>query len=313
MKKIERYELNQSRLYKCHSKRKLSELLNVDLKTIIKISHNPKYSTFTKSKKNTTELRTINAPTYKLKQLQKSMYGYLKKVKRPDWLMSGEMGKNWTDNAKKHKNSSNVVKADISKFFDNCKREYVYKFLLNKLEQSPDVADICTSLVMVDGKIVQGASTSMVIAFYSYQSMFEELFQLANDNNCIFTVYVDDLTYSSNIPIDTASLKKRISQIINAYDQKFKSSKFRSYGKYSNKKITGVINNSKKCMVTPNGLQAEISRMFKEYLKLRKKGLKNTIEAIKLRNSLIGKITSARQIERGKFSNMYRTLLIDSK
>jgi len=303
-KEIKRYPLNQSQLYKCKSKKKLASLLHTDLNELKKISNDPKYHTFNKTKKNSTELRVINAPQYKLKELQKLIYAYLKKVERPSWLMSGEIGKNWTDNGKLHEKNPFIIKADINKFFDNCKREYVYSFFHNELDQSSDVAAICTSLVMVNGKIVQGASTSMVMAFYSYQKMFYELKKLADENNAKFTVYVDDVTFSKTEPFENVEkFKRRISQIISAYSQKIKTKKMRSYGSHRNKRITGTIINQREELVSPNSLQKDIYDLYQRYLEEEIQYKKD-----KIRSKLLGKIGAFRQINSEGFSSMYRNL-----
>ncbi|MCL5458937.1 reverse transcriptase family protein [Loigolactobacillus coryniformis] len=282
-------------------------MLDTDLKTLEEIAKNPRYYSFTRPKKNSNERRIIDAPNQRLKKIQTSVYAYLRKVKRPDWVMAGEVGKNWTENAETHADDSYFVKADISKFFDNCEREYVYQFFLTKLEQSPDVADICTSLVMFEGKIVQGAPTSMVIAFYAYQKMFEELACVAKQFHCIFTIYVDDVTYSSLDPIDSAALEARISQIMAAYGHKVKRQKVRTYGSQRAKRVTGVILSTDHQMLTPNSLRQEIYADFQQYL-AQKKADKDDPNLDHQRASLLGKINSARQINPGIFPEMHRIL-----
>lgn len=302
--RIKRYPLNQSQLYKCSSKKRLAFLLHTDLKKLKEIAGNPKYHTFNIVKKQSVEVRTINAPQYDLKKVQKAMYAYLKKVSRPKWLMSGEIGKNWTDNGKAHEKNPFVIKADINKFFDNCKREYVYSFFHGEMNQSPDVAEICTSLVMVDNKIVQGASTSMVMAFYSYKEMFYELKKLADENNAKFTVYVDDVTFSKTEPFgNVEKFKRRISQITSAYGQKVKKQKSRSYGSHRSKRITGTVVNKHKELVSPNSLRKDIYELYQKFLKE-----ETQLKKDELRSSLLGKIGALRQINPDGFSNIYRDL-----
>lgn len=312
MKIIKRYPLNQSQLYKCHSKKRLAFLLKTDLTTLKKIARHPLYRSFPKKKKHSTGVRIINAPNDRLKAIQRSLYDRLKRVTRPTWLISGEMGKNWTDNGRLHVHSSYFTKIDISKFFDNCNREYVYQFFHKKLQQSPDVADICTSVVMVNGMIVQGAPTSMVIAYYSYETMFQELNTLAIENNLVFSVFVDDITFSSPKNFNIEHVKRRATQIIAAYGHKAKQKKVRSYGKKRVKKVTGTIISQSHQLRVPNQLQQSIINDFKKY----KFQVKNQVPLIRLdkeRRHLIGEVNSARQISPNIFPTVWRTLKEDSK
>ena len=52
----------------------------------------------------------------------------IQKVERPEWLVSGEKGKCYIDNGKKHIHSNYFLTMDIKKFYDNCEREYVFLF-----------------------------------------------------------------------------------------------------------------------------------------------------------------------------------------
>ncbi len=83
----------------------------------------------------------------------------LQGVIRPDWLISGEKGKFYIDNGKKHLESNYFLTIDIKKFYDNCEREYVYLFFKNRLLMSGDAAGVCTDIITCNGGIPTGCPT----------------------------------------------------------------------------------------------------------------------------------------------------------
>ncbi|MCC8157839.1 MAG: hypothetical protein LIO50_01215, partial [Phascolarctobacterium sp.] len=96
---MKKYELNQIALYKCRTKRRLAELLLVNLKDLIKLGEMPVYYTFFKDKKDSIDKRKITAPVKKLRSVQKRIFCLLEMAIRPFWLISGEKGKCYIDNA----------------------------------------------------------------------------------------------------------------------------------------------------------------------------------------------------------------------
>lgn len=303
-KKNKKYALNQSDLYHCRSKRKLAKSLNVKLKDLIRVSKYPVYTTFKKDKNSKGKKREITAPANELKRVQRRIYRLLKFVDRPEYLMAGEAGKSIVTNGKYHMEDDYWIKFDISDFYPNCKREYVYQFFLNDLKCSEDVSNILTNCVTYKNSLVQGSPSSMVLSFFSFQNMFEELNMLARENNLTFSTYVDDFTFSSKQKIQIGFIAFRVSQILHAYGHKVNRKKVMYYGPDQFKRVSGVV-------VTPN-----------HRLVIQNKNRKNIIDDfILIKNkenncyhedidsnvrSLIGKIYSARQIEPNAFSGILR-------
>lgn len=120
-----------------------------DIKNIIR------YCSFSIDKKNENEKRIITVPDRRSKTIQTRMLGLLQKVKRPEWLISGEKGKCYIDNGKAHVKSKYILTMDIKKFYDNCKREYVFNFFENRLQMTGDIAGLCTDIVTFDGGFLQ--------------------------------------------------------------------------------------------------------------------------------------------------------------
>lgn len=289
-----KYPLSQSYLFKCHSKKKLADSLGMSLKKLKYISNNPRYYSFTK--KTATKNREIDVPSdAELKKAQKKIYNYLKYTNRPNYLMAGEIGKNILSNAVFHKDSDYWLKFDISNFFPNCKREYIYRFFQSSMQCSPDVASILTNITVYRGGLVQGISTSMLLSFFAFTPMFDELSLLATKNNLKFSTYVDDFTFSSSSPINTNFIKLRVNKIVRAYGHTIKNRKVKYYSTNDFKRVSGVIVTKTHHLKVPNKNRKKIIALAK----LMKENINtgNYQESEKIRLSLIGCINSARQIE----------------
>lgn len=296
-----RYDINQCSLYKCKSKNKLIKLLNINDEIYKDIESIIKYNTFSIPKKNSVDERIITAPCKLLKNVQRRLLRLIQYIKRPDWLISGEKGKCYIDNARKHVNSNYFLTLDIKQFYDNCKREYVYNFFSNRLLMANDLAKICTDIVTYKGGIPTGCPTSQLIAFYAYEKMFSKIYDITRLNNCVYTLYVDDITISSISPVGWGKIIRDIDCILRSYGHSLKSRKIKYYKLGDSAHITGVnINNH--TLKTPNKIQKSI---YYEYIKLLKqsKTNKQSVDQQVIKH-IKGELIVARNIEPGKFSEI---------
>lgn len=79
------------------------------------------------------------------------------------------------------------------------------------------------------------------MAFYAYSDMFSEIADAAKQCSCKFTLYVDDMTFSSKEPFSPDRLRQMIDCILRKYGHKPKYSKVKYYGFSDYKPITGTI------------------------------------------------------------------------
>ena len=68
------------------------------------------------------------------------------------------------------------------------------------------------------------------MAFYAYSDMFLEIADAAKQCGCKFTLYVDDMTFSSKEPFSPDRLRQMIDCILRKYGHKPKYSKVKYYG-----------------------------------------------------------------------------------
>lgn len=303
MMKITRYCITQSPLYKLNNKRKLESLLNLEKYDLDKRDKWIKYSNY-KILKDDGDFREISNPKRKIKTIQKRIQYFLSKIERPNWLMSGEKGKCYIDNAKFHVNSNYIITADIRKFYNSCKREYVYLALENYFKMSSDIAGVITDILTYNEGIPTGASTSQLLAYYAYAEMFHEINSLAFKYSCIFSLYVDDMVFSSENPINFVQLRKELDIILRKYDHKLKYSKFNYCSKNKNKIITGVALKPGQTLAVSNKLRNNIIKD----MKLLEDNKVTQEEKNKILPRIKGRLAAAKAVEKNIFPEISRKI-----
>jgi RNA-directed DNA polymerase len=289
----------------------LARLLRMTKAELQQIEDVIKYYSFSKEKKDGNE-RVITAPENELKKIQRRVLNLLANVKRPDWLISGERGKSYIDNGKTHQNSDYFLTVDVRKFYDNCKRGQVYKFFTAIMCVERDIACILTDITTFEGKVPTGCPSSQLLAYYAYQDMFMGINKLAQKHGCIFTLYVDDMTFSSNEPFNPKLLSNEIDIVLRKFGHRPKYGKVKYYSKDKFKIVTGVVISKEHELLVANNLRKKI---YEGAIKL--KTLQGNFDVIhigikdkKLR-SLRGQLQAARSVNKTIFPEINR--LVDNE
>ncbi len=303
--KFKKYPLNQCALYKCSTKKKLEYFLKVEEGTIRQIDEIIQYHGFSIPKKGSTETRNITAPAKKLKSVQRRILKLLQCIERPEWLISGERGKSYIDNGIAHIESDYMLTVDIKSFYDNCSREAVYQFFRNTMKTASDVAKILTDIITCNGGIPTGCPTSQIIAYYAYENMFHEIASVADRYGCIFTLYVDDMTFSSKKTFDPCKLAREIDIVLRKYGHRPKYKKVKYYPRNSAKPVTGTIITKDHRLTAPNQLQKNIYEGFLS-LNALPEGQEYTAEQMKELATLKGRVYAARNIDEHMFPEVFR-------
>lgn len=295
--------LNQCMLYKCRSKKSLARCLLLDLRQLQRRSEWIQYRVHTEQKASDGS-RVIYAPADELKSVQKVIKSRLHRIEVPSWVYSGVKGRCHIDNAKHHAGSRYFVLSDISSFYENCTRDAVYRFFRDDLLCSPDVASLLADLTTVrnaEGKTVipTGSPCSQLIAYFSYKAMFYEVASIANRYGCKFSLYVDDLTISSELPISNPNnLMKQLAKSLRAYGHRVKWAKTGYFGKDQFKLVTGVAIDSHGGLNVPNHLGEAVVTGLKETLAGDRSEIAPTL----------GRIGAARQIDGRVFPEAKRLI-----
>lgn len=176
---------------------------------------------------------------------------------------------------------------------------------MQKLKTSPDVAKKLTDIITYNGGIPTGCPTSQIMAFYAYSDMFSEIADLAKQCGCKFTLYVDDMTFSSTKPFSPNQLRQMIDCVLRKYGHKPKYPKVKYYGPSDYKPITGTVVTPEQSLAVPNGLQNTIYNAFQTLKPLIGPETCSEEDAKQIL-SLKGQIQAARNIEEGKFPEIGR-------
>lgn len=297
-KRIKKYELTQCVFYKLNSKRLLANYLNVDISQLKQINNMIKYREFNHKQEGKKD-RLITAPKHDLKKIQKRVHMLLSRLERPDWLISGERGKSYIDNAITHRESKFVSTIDIRSFYRNTTREYVYRFFLDEMIMSSDTAQILTDISTYNKSIPTGSPVSQLIAYYAYRNMFQEIQTYAQEKHgCIFTLYVDDMTFSKETPFNKDQLEQGIDVILRKYGHKPKYKKTRYYPKDRNKLITGVVLSKDQSLLISNSLQNKIKSDSLLVLEKGSESGKHKLQSFK------GRLQAAQLINRKAFPEL---------
>ncbi|MFR7991363.1 MAG: reverse transcriptase family protein [Lachnospiraceae bacterium] len=286
------YPLKNSPLYGMRNRTKLALLLGLNKNYFSKI-HKYTYNCFSRPKPNGGE-RYFTEPTGELKLIQKRINRLLSRIETPNWVTSGKKQNSYVTNAQRHRNNLFVKTMDISQFYESVQRGKVYKLFRDTFKMEKDICWLMTNLVTYKGKLPTGSPTSQLIVYWAYSQMFEEISTIALDNECEFTLYVDDMTFSSMHPISN-KLREEVDKILKKDDLKAKSKKDHYYQSDVFKVVTGVgIQNGE--LRALNGKKKQILDKYREC-----KASHNLYEIEKLK----GMLCSLRQIESGIFPEIY--------
>lgn len=300
------YAIDQSPIYKLCSKRKLSTILQIEYDSLLHANDFINY-TVSEIEKASGGFRTIYDPCRELKQVQRRIKNLLSRISIPNWVFSGCKGVCHVDNGKYHEHSVYFIQSDLHAFYDSCSRERVYRLFKDRFKCSSDVSALLsdlTTLTLKDGSTVipTGSPCAQLVAFFAYQDMFNELHNLARNHGCKFSLYVDDLTFSSKAPFSNpAVFEKKLLQIVKRYGHSLSLSKTAYRSADETKIVTGVA-------ITKDGVSAIPN-------KLRHKIVQGTVQSCagdtSTALSTLGRISSARMIEPGSFPEAERQVLLN--
>ena len=320
------------KFYKLKSKKQLRDWLGIDNSSFFRKSNLEK-NIFPKISIENNHQRLVEVSSAALKFVQTRILHILSRLDCPDYLYSGVKGKSHISNAKQHQGNMFMYKLDISKFFPNIRREFIYLFFRDKLQVSSDVAEILTNCTTTNlltatyrkpetknavmnfmeannlqhlSHLSTGSPTSMLLAYLANIPMFEKIESIAKETNLIFTVYADDIVFSSkqNIPY---KVRYKIVNIIESYGYSVSRKKCKYLMPRSPKTVTGVVINSNGIPTTPNRL---ILKAHQKILQYKKVNLSITDW-----QSLRGTISVANQIE-NKFPHLLHKMgkdILDDK
>lgn len=297
----------QSKLYAVKTLDELYSILKIDKNTI------PNFTVFTRIEDSN---RLIESPCDYIIIVQRKVKPMLEELTFPSYYYSIK-GHSYIDNSRCHSGNSYLLKNDISAFFPSVSSIRVFNFFHKKLHQSIEVANYMTKLTTYDlrksikfnsfkkyfklkkfaklSHLITGGPISNLLSFCVNKEMFDELYTIAQNNNLLFSVYVDDFIFSSKNPFDHKIISSQSKRILAKYGYGLNSSKSK-YNRGYSMEVTGTVI-SKNSICIPNRLQKDIHILLRKYKR------KNI--SVEEKEVLKGKIQAARQIIPNYLSGLF--------
>lgn len=256
-------------LYNLKSKKKLSRILSINPKELKDIETS--FQAFQFQKLVGKKERDLYNQDKRYKKLLRKLNHLLQLENYPSYVFGGMRGKDHKKHTLYHLKEENdlyVCKIDIKDFFPSTQDSYVFGFFKNKLKMSPDVSKILTLLTTQPSNkqntrhLPQGFPTSTILSYLSYFDMFNGIYTLSNKFRIKFSLFVDDMVFSSQKPIPKNFIKQ-IMKIIVDYKLTVHPDKIKYYNIDDHKKITGIIITKNKQIKSSNSLQKEMYKSFR--------------------------------------------------
>ena len=308
-------------LYGLKSKKMLKRLLRIEDSRFLKQDYVASMVSPYIDKKG--KPRLIEPPREELKTIQTRIKQMLGQIKVPHNIFSGIKGRSYADNAAMHTggNRKNLFKIDLTAFFPSIRRETVYYFFCKDLCCSPDIAEILTNFTTIDlnksratslddicsfldskgvsckNHLISGAPTSQIMSYLVNHQMFDEMQEVADENGAVMTVYVDDVTFSTENRI-SKDFRDKVIAIVRKYGYQISKSKVKKYTKLHPKLVTGVVIDPSGKLVIKNSIRLKIVKEH-DYLRERPDDAES-------RQRLRGLLTAARQVNKNAFPTIYR-------
>lgn len=240
------------------SKNKFLDYLAIDIKTYDKIvseldSYYKPYKKVKLSKRGKAlyrngklAYRTICPSTGQLKTIQKKIDKLLKKdIIFPKCHYGGVKGKCNIRNAKFHMGMHYFLVTDLRKYFPHIKYKMIYNQLTTE-GYSSDVSRMITRLCTLNGKLPQGIPPATTLANMISKPLCEELTTYIKGKGIIFSVFVDDITFSSN-----SDFKSEVPAIIGIIEShNFRINHKKTHYKIGKATVTGL--NVRQNRITPS-------------------------------------------------------------
>lgn len=238
------------------------EIIAVDKQEILNLSSKivNEYYSFP-IKKSSGKLRWIDAPSDKLKEVQKQILEKFIYKFRPHPAATGFIkSKSVSYGARQHLNSQVLICFDLKDFFPSIKKSEVIS-LMSKLFRSykkryidftfekDDITAIASILLFKDTHLPQGAPTSPALANLYCLEIDSKLQKLAKQYGLSYTRYADDLAFSANYKLFKGDIQEFIKSIKSTIESssclKLNPKKTRVLYPHHRMMVTGVVVNKK--------------------------------------------------------------------
>ena len=242
----QKHPINQSKLYKLYSKSELANILGCSTNFITHFNSDRSfYLNRYEIKKCGRGKREINNPGKDLKVIHRRLLNVFRKIETPEYLKSGIKGLSVVDIAKAHIMSNYMLCLDITKCYQSARIAYVRNMFITDFKMANNLADFLAKLVTIpseDGKvryIPTGSPISQMMMFWTYKRAFDDIAAEAKKRKMVFSLYVDDMTFSSRCSIGS-SFEQLVIKRLKSVGLTIKEEKTKRYNDTEDKTTVGV-------------------------------------------------------------------------
>jgi len=190
-----------------------------------------------KNFKTHNKFRVVYKGIQQIAQLQKNIATVVgQNVSFPVYVQGFVKGQSTFTNASQHLARKWLLKADIQNFFDSITVDQVHQVFVT-LGCNKDTANILSRVCTLNGVLRQGLHTSPILSNLVVKGMDEELLELAQQHDAIYTRYGDDVAISSNSTLPT---KEEILSIIKKHHFVMNEDKFHIIKRGQAQYVTGL-------------------------------------------------------------------------
>ncbi len=235
--------------------------------------------------------RKLSVPDDLLKYVQRRINKILLYyMPSSEYAMAYEYGKSILSNARPHTDKQYILKLDIEDFFGTVKYTQVKDHAFPAAHFEENLRVLLARLCYNGEGLPQGAATSPKIANLILRDFDRRVGDWCKSQGITYTRYCDDMTFSSNEPLDGAY--KHVKDELFKEGFLLNSSKTRFINRHHRQQVTGIVVNN-----TPKVPTEYTKKIRQEIYYCRKFGIDNHLEKTgytgckdKYLNSLLGRI-----------------------
>ena len=159
--------------------------------------------------------RKLFEPKRGLKHIQKKINKEIfENVTYPDYLHGGLKERDYVSNASVHSGMKTIISLDIENFYPNIGKRDVLNIFKNMMRFSPEVSNILTELVTLDGKTPQGACCSSYIANLIFFNDEHNIVRKVTNFGMRYSRLLDDVTISADRELSKKEQSMAIETIV---------------------------------------------------------------------------------------------------
>lgn len=249
MQSLWKIEQSAAQFLSCKYIGDLSQLLEVPKKNLSLHGLSPEYFIFTVPKKDGSK-RLIEAPYPALKKILRKINYYLQCIyflQKPSasygYIINYKGNSkpcNILTNAEQHLNAKYLVNIDFEDFFHQVDISEVYAvFNSAPFHFTKKCSELLSKLCCFNDRLTIGSPTSPVLSNFNTQALDEDLTKWASSYDITYTRFVDDLSFSSQTPVDK-ELLTQIHTFCDKHNFRINPDKTKQFEPVDTKIVTGL-------------------------------------------------------------------------